>query len=104
MHDELCPMQNEDAETCEICRLMRMVRLDEQDKFSGDEEWDRQAVAEEAYAKGFAEGSKKAEKTQPKVEGISLATINNYIMNGVAQRNIKETEALYKLYVFLGGK
>ncbi len=104
MHDELCPMQHEDADTCEICRLMRMVRLDEQDKFSGDEEWDRKVVAEEAYAKGFVEGSKSTEKLQPKIEGISLNTINKYIMDGIAQRNIKETEALYKLYVFLGGK
>lgn len=104
MHDELCPMQNEDADTCEICRLMRMVRIDEQDKFSGDEEWDRKLVSEESYKKGFIEGSKSTEKSQPKVEGISLNTIHKYIMDGISQRNVKETEALYKLYVYLGGK
>jgi len=104
MHDELCPMQNEDSDTCEICRLMRMVRLDEQDKFSGDEEWDRKLVEEEFYAKGYADGSKKKEKSQPIVQGIPLERINKYIMDGVAQRNIKETEALYKMYISLGGK
>lgn len=103
-HDEFCPMVNEDPKTCEICRLMRMVRRDEQDKFSGDEEWDRQAVAEEFYAKGLADGSKTAVKSQPKIDGISLSTINKYILDGLTSRNMGETETLYKLYVFLGGK
>lgn len=103
-HDELCPLVNEDPKTCEICRLMRMVRADEQDKFSGDEEWDRQVVSEESYAKGFADGSKSIVKTETKIEGVSLATINKYILDGIAQRTMKETEALYNLYIYLGGK
>jgi hypothetical protein len=104
MHDDYCPMTDEDPQSCNICKLMRMVRRDEQDKFSGDEEWDRQIVAEEAYAKGFAEGSKNTEKSQPKIEGISLNTIYKYIMDGISTRNIKETEGLYRLYAYLGGK
>lgn len=97
-------MTNEDADTCEMCRLIRIVRRDEQDKFSGDEEWDRQLVAEESYAKGFAEGSKSVVKSQPKIEGIPLSVINKYILDGITKRNMGETETLYKLYVYLGGK
>lgn len=104
MHDELCPMVNEDPKDCHICSLIRMVRIDEKDKFSGDEEWDRQLVSEEYYNKGFAEGSKSVPKTETKIEGIPLNTIHKYILNGISQRNVKETEALYKLYVSLGGK
>ena len=104
MHDELCPMVNEDPQDCKICILMRMVRVDEQDKFSGDEEWDRQLVSDESYAKGFSEGSKGVAKIDNIVEGIPIETINKYILDGIAQRNVKETEALYKLYVSLGGK
>lgn len=103
-HDELCPMTDEDPETCHICRLMRMVRMDERDKFSGDEEWDRQLVEEESYAKGFADGAKSVVNAQPRIEGIPLSKIHKYILDGLAQRNMKETEALYNLYVHLGGK
>jgi hypothetical protein len=97
-------MLNEDPKDCNICSLIRMVRIDEKDKFSGDEEWDRQLVSEEYYTKGFADGSKSVAKTETKIEGIPLATIHKYILDGIAQRNMKETEALYKLYVSLGGK
>ena len=103
MHDEFCPMKDDPA-NCEICKIIRMVRRDEQDKFSGDEEWDRQVVAEEAYAQGYAEGKATAAKTQPKVEGLSLDTIHQYILDGVSRRNVGDTEVLYKLYTYLGGK
>lgn len=102
MHDEYCPMKD-DPETCEMCSLIRMVRRDEQDKYSGDEEWDRQVVAEESYARGYAEASAVVSKAQPKVESVSLDKINQYILDGVSRRSVGDTEILYKLYVYLGG-
>lgn len=103
MHDEYCPMKD-DPETCEMCSLIRMVRRDEQDKYSGDEEWDRQVVAEEAYARGVAAQKKSVVEAAPAAGGISLDTIHKYIMDGVARRNVGDTEVLYNLYIYLGGK
>jgi hypothetical protein len=107
MHDDFCPMTQEDAAACEMCKLISRVRRDEQDKYSGDEEWDRQVVAEEAYARGVADERKNVSKAAPAASaagGLSLDTIHKYIMDGVARRNVGDTEVLYNLYVHLGGK
>jgi hypothetical protein len=104
MHDQYCPMTKEDADTCEMCKLIRMVRRDEQDKYSGDEEWDRQVVAEEAYARGVAAQKKNVTEAAPAVGGVSLEVIHSYILDGISRRNVGQTEALYNLYIHLGGK
>jgi hypothetical protein len=108
MHDQYCSMTDEDPKDCSLCKIIKMVRRDEQDKFSGDEEWDRQLVSEESYAKGYEEGYGTAanaiSKAQPKVEGFSLDKIHQYIMDGISRRSVGHTEALYNLYTYLGGK
>jgi len=102
-HDEFCPSAD-DAENCNICMILRMARRDEQDKYSGDEEWDRSIVAEEAYARGFAEGQKSLLTPNITSTGVSLDAIHKYVLDGVATRNALETQALYNLYIHLGGK
>jgi hypothetical protein len=103
MHDEFCTNKDDDDD-CRFCRILKMVRRDEQDKFSGDEEWDRSIVEEESYARGFAEGQKSISPPKTSTTGVSLETIHKYVLEGVASRNTLETQALYNLYMYLGGK
>lgn len=104
MHDEFCPNED-DQEDCKLCRIIKMVRRDEQDKYSGDEEMDREAVYNEAYAKGYDAGVKKGASTPiVKSNSLSLSGINQYILNGVSTRTLQQTQALYDLYIHLGGK
>lgn len=103
MHDEFCPSEDE-AEGCKICRILKMARRDEQDKFSGDEEMDRELVEQEAYSRGFLEGQRSVKPTPAIASGVPLDKINKYILNGVSTRTLQQTQALYDLYVHLGGK
>ena len=102
MHDEFCP-SNDESEDCKICRILKMARRDEQDKFSGDEEMDREMVEQEAYSKGFLEGQRSVKPTPAIASGVPLDKINKYILNGVSTRTLQQTQALYDLYVHLGG-
>jgi len=105
-HDSLCPNQDTEIAECAICMLLRMARRDEQDKYSGDEEWDRQVVSEEAYAKGYAEGMKNIASV-PAIKSSGrppLEAINQYIVSGVGTRTLHQTQTLYDLYMYLGGK
>jgi len=103
MHDQFCP-SDDDAENCKVCRIIKMVRRDEQDKFSGDEEMDRELVEQEAYSKGFLEGQKSMKPAAATTSEMPLEKINKYILNGVSTRTLQQTQALYDLYVHLGGK
>jgi hypothetical protein len=103
MHDEFCPNKDE-VEDCNICRVIKMVRRDEQDKFSGDEEMDRELVEQEAYSKGFLEGQKSVKPAAATTSEMPLDKINKYILNGIGTRNLSQTQALYDLYMYLGGK
>jgi hypothetical protein len=105
MHDEFCPNPDPELKDCQICILLKMARRDEQDKFSGDEEMDRESITEEAYARGFDAGKKeKPSKVDTTNTQISPDVVGNYIKDKMTTLNMQEVNALYDLYRFLGGK
>lgn len=105
MHDEFCPNPDTELKDCSICILLKMARRDEQDKFSGNEEMDRETITEEAYARGFDAGKRaKSAVVAPSNTQMSPDIVGNYIKDKMTTLNMQEVNALYDLYRFLGGK
>lgn len=105
IHDEFCPTPDPDASDCAICMLLRMARRDEQDKHSGDEEMDREAITQDAYARGY-EAASRARVAIPAapVQSVSPDTVGKYIKDRMSTLSMQEVNTLYGLYQFLGGK
>jgi hypothetical protein len=104
MHDEFCPTPDPEVTDCAICMLLKMARRDEQDKYSGDEEMDREAITEDAYNRGYEAGTKaKVASPSPNMQA-SPDVVGKYIKDRMSTLSMQEVNALYGLYQFLGGK
>jgi hypothetical protein len=104
MHDEFCPTPDPEVTDCAICMLLKMARRDEQDKYSGDEEMDREAITEDAYNRGYEAGTKAKMASATTATQISPDTVGKYIKDRMSNLSMQEVNALYGLYQFLGGK
>lgn len=104
IHDEFCPSPDPEADDCAICMLLKMARRDEQDKYSGDEEMDREVITEEAYARGYEAGAKAKVATPTSTAQVSPDVVGKYIKDRMTNLTMQEVNALYGLYQFLGGK
>jgi hypothetical protein len=103
MHDEFCP-STDDADACSICMIIKMARRDEQDKFSGDEEMDRELVEQEAFQKGFEAGTRQKTATATTVVSDPAEAVSRYIKDKMTTLTMQEINTLYTLYQELGGK
>lgn len=102
-HDDFC--LTPDADPCAVCDLIKRVRMDEQDAIAGLYETDVLEVQEAAYQRGYEEGKKQSMTQSPISESsIDLDVIKQYILKRVNGAPLAETNGLYALYTFLGGK
>jgi len=104
-HDDLCMNPDPDIDQCMICELILRVRRDERDVVDGDSELDLEEIKLVAFERGYKEGKSSIVK-EPIVQDSTtdLIGIKDYILKNMKDLSLEQTNALYGLYVFLGGK
>lgn len=103
-HDDLCPTSEIVAENCAICSLLRMARKDEKEKYVGVDDFNCDDLIEESYKQGFNEGMKNKNTSGNKTNPAMDKVVAQYIKDRATSLNMQEANALYKLYLFLGGE
>jgi hypothetical protein len=110
-HDDFCINPSQDDDTCIVCDLIARVRRDEQDIAQGDQELDIEGIKAQAYEQGYDRGYKESQ-TSPPIEQTPIYTDNNvglddikqYILKNVTTYSLEQTNTLYDLYRYMGGK
>lgn len=103
-HDNLCPTPESIAEKCAICSLLRMARKDEKEKYTEIGDFSYQDLIEESYKRGFDEGMKNKDTSNSKASSAMDKIVAQYIKDRATSLNMQEANALYKLYLFVGGE
>lgn len=105
IHDDFC--LTPDADPCVVCDLIKRVRFDERDAIDGEREMDIEDIKTIAYDRGYKEGKssvKPIEKSPVIQTKMDLDSIKDYIMRRAPHAPLAETNGLYALYTYLGGK
>lgn len=102
-HDDFC--MTPDADPCTMCNVIAMVRRDERDIVDGDNELDIDQIKADAFERGYQEGKASSPIVkEPVVNNTNLDDIKKYILNNVTKFTMEQTNTLYALYQYLGGK